>query len=353
MKIKLKDIIHPWYQPREDVDEEYLNELAESIKNDGLWTPIMVREVNGKFELIAGNNRIAAVEKLGWDSIEAKIIDVDEEIASVLAIKTNLLQKNLSEIEEAKAIKGIIDKFEITQTEIAEKLGKSTAWVSNRLSLVMKLSKKVRDALSSEKITPSHAVSLSILDEKDQDILLTLSLQNKWGIKELKEGINKFQNDTLYSIGYEGLNLDVFIAAIKETKIDILIDIRESVKSKMKPEFSGEILERECRKNDIKYVNKPELGVIYQIRRPYIEGYINHDAFRGWYEWHLKEENFDLEKFKKFIKSNGKCCFLCMERYPKPIKTQKHYCHRDLLIEKILNHKSKTVLDDFLNRIDL
>jgi len=353
MKIKIKDIVKPWYEPREELDENYVNELAESIKNDGLWNPIMVREINGKFELIAGKNRMEAVKKLGIDSIDAKIVDIDEEIASVLAIKTNFLQKNLTEIEEAKAIKKIIDKFGFNQTEIAEKLGKSPTWVANRLSLVMKLSKKVRDALSTEDISPTHAVSFSSLKEKDQDILLEYCIQNKWGVKELKEGIRKFQNDTLFSIGYEGLDLDGLIASLKDNNIDILIDIRDSVKSTRKPEFNGEIIERECKKNDIEYINKPELGVIYQIRRPYIEGYINHEAFRGWYDWHLDEQVFDFEEFKTFLKSSGKCCFLCMEKFPKPNKKQKHFCHRDLLIEKILNHNSENQLENFTKRQDL
>jgi len=353
MKIKIKDIIIPWYQPREDFDEDYINELAESIKNDGLWTPIMVREINGKFELISGNHRIEAIKKLGWDTIEAKIVDFDEDIASILAIKTNFLQKNLTELEEAKAIKKIIDKFGFNQSTIAEKLGKSPTWVANRLSLVMKLSKKVRDALSAEKITPTHAISFSALEENDQDVILEYCLQNKWGVNDLKENIKKFQNNILFSIGYEGLKLDNFIQKLKENKINLLIDIRDSVKSSMKPEFNGEILERECKKNEIKYLHKPEFGVIYQVRRPYIEGYINHDAFRGWYEWNLHSQELNLDDFKKFLKTNGKICFLCMEKYPKPNKNQKHFCHRDLLIEKILSHKSNMILDDFSKRIDL
>ena len=353
MKIKIEEIIIPWYQPREDLDEDYINEMAESIKNDGLWTPIMVREIAGKFELISGKNRIEAVKKLGWDTIEAKIVDVDEDMASIFAIKTNFLQKNLTELEEAKSIQKIIEKFGFNQSEIAEKLGKSPTWVANRLALVMKLSKNVRDALSAEKITPSHAVSFSSLSEKDQDVILKECIENKWSVVELKDNIKKYQNDTLYSIGYEGLDLDDFIQKLKETKIDLLIDIRDSAKSSMKPQFNGEILKRECKKNDIKYLHKPELGVIYQIRRPYIEGYINHDAFRGWYDWNLDDQKFDIGQFKQFLKENGKNCFLCMEKYPKPNKNQKHFCHRDLLIEKILNHQSNSILDNFSKRIDL
>ena len=353
MKIKIKDIILPWYQPRDELDEDYINELSKSIKNDGLWTPIMVREIDGKFELISGNNRLEAVKKLGLDTIEAKIVDLDEDMASVYAIKTNFLQKNLTELEEAKAIQRIIDKFGFNQSEIAEKLGKSPTWVANRLSLVMKLSKKVRDALSGEKITPTHAVIFSALNERDQDLFLEYCLKNKWGIRELKESIKNFQNNTLFSIGYEGLNLDNFIDKLKNNKIDLLIDIRDSIRSSHKPEFNGEIIERECKKNNIKYLHKPELGVIYQVRRPYIEGYFDHEAFRGWYDWNLEEQKFNIGEFKKFLKSKGNVCFMCMEQYPRPNKKQNYYCHRDLLIEKIINHEGDTIFYDFNKRIDL
>ncbi len=100
-------------------------------------------------------------------------------------------------------------------------------------------------------------------------------------------------------------------------------------------------------------MHKPELGIIYQIRSSYIEGYIDKEAFRGWHDWHLKEVDFDLYEFVKFIKNSGRCCLICMEEYAKPKKTQKYFCHRDFLTDIILNNDSEDFLLRFSKRKDL
>lgn len=133
----------------------------------------------------------------------------------------------------------------------------------------------------------------------------------------------------------------------------MLIDIRESGKSSNKPEFNSDILKREFNKIKINYIHKSEFGVIYEIRAPYLEGYISDDSFRGWYQWHLKEIGFNVEEFIKFCKDNGNCCLMCMEKYTKPNKSQTHYCHRDFLVEIILNQKPKDKLLAFEKRKDL
>lgn len=354
MKIKLNKIKFTWYDPREEIDEGYIDELAESIKTDGLWTPILVkRNADGIYDLISGRHRIKAVQKLGWDEIEANILDVDDTIASILAIKTNILQKNLTDIEEAKAIKRIIDKYDFTQSEIAKKLGKSQAWVSNRISLVLDVSQKVQNALKEEKISTSHAVLLSKLSKEEQDEFVEYVISKKLNINESKEALNKYQNKTIFTIGYQGKEIDEFIKILENNNVELLIDIRESGKSSNKVAFNSEILEREFKKTNIKYLHKPELGVIFEIREPYIEGYIDDKAFKGWYEWHLNNIEFDISNFIELLKKNGKCCLMCMEKYAKPNKTQKYHCHRDFLVEIILKAKLKDPLLIFDKRKDL
>jgi hypothetical protein len=95
------------------------------------------------------------------------------------------------------------------------------------------------------------------------------------------------------------------------------------------------------------------LGVIYQIRAPYITGYIDHQAFKGWYNWHLDDIKFNIDEFIKFLKNSGNCCLMCMEEYARPTASQKHYCHRELLVDIILNNKSNDPLLIFDNRVDL
>lgn len=354
MKIKLSKIKFAWYDPREEIDEDYINELAKSIKNDGLWHPIIVKRNNdGSYDLISGGHRIRAVQKLGWEEIEANVLDVEESTAALLSIKTNLLQRNLTDIEEARAIKKIIDEFGFTQSEIAEKLGKSQGWVSNRLSLILDVSEKVQNALKNDEISTTHAVLISKLSKKEQDEFLDIILKSNLSIIDAREAMNKYQNKTIFTIGYQGKSLDDMIEILQHNKIDLLIDIRKSGKSSNKPEFNSEILKREFNKIKINYIHKPELGVIYEIRAPYIEGYISDDSFKGWYQWHLKEVGFNAEKFIKFCKDNGNCCIMCMEEFSKPNRTQKHYCHRDFLVELILSHKPKDNLLLFEKRRDL
>lgn len=354
MKIKLSKIKFSKYDPREEFDEDYLNELAESIEQDGLWNPILVKNLsNGDYVLISGGHRLRAVQKIGWDEIEAKLLDVEDSIAAILSIKTNFLQKNLTDIEEGKAIKKIIDDFGYTQSDIAEKLGKSQPWVSNRLALILDVSKNIQEALKEEKISTTHAVLLSKLSKKDQDIFLEYILENDLNINDSRDALKKFQNKTIFTIGYQGKTLDTLIEILQENKINMLIDIRDSGKSSNKPEFNSEILKREFQKLKINYIHKPELGVIYQIRAPYIDGYISNDCFKGWYDWHLDNIDFNIEEFMKFLKDNGNCCLMCMEKFPKPNKVQKHLCHRNILTEKILNYKKKDPLLNFEKKIDL
>ncbi len=354
MKIKLDKLAFSKYDPREDLDEEYIDELAKSIKADGLWNPILVKRLNnGAYEVISGGHRLRAVKKLGWDEIEAKVLDIEDDIGAILSIKTNFLQKNLTDIEEAKAIKKIIDDFGYTQSEIAERLGKSQAWVSNRLALILDVSNKVQEALKEDKISTTHAVLISKLSKKDQDIFLEHILKNNLNINDSRDDIKKFQNKIIFTIGYQGKNLDRLIKILQENKINLLIDIRDSGKSSNKPEFNSEILKREFQKLKIDYIHKPELGVIYQIRAPYIEGYISDDAFKGWYNWHLNNIDFNMEEFIKLLKESGNCCLMCMEEFARPNKTQKYFCHRDLLTEKILKYKNSNSLLRFEERIDL
>ncbi|MFO8018995.1 MAG: ParB/RepB/Spo0J family partition protein [Promethearchaeia archaeon] len=136
MKIKVNKLKFSKYDPREEIDKEYIEELAKSIKKDGLWNPILVKRLsNGDYEVISGGHRLRAVRKLGWSEIESKVLDIEEDLGAIFSIKTNFLQKNLTDIEEAKAIKKIIDDFGYTQSEIAEKLGKKSSMGKQSFSI--------------------------------------------------------------------------------------------------------------------------------------------------------------------------------------------------------------------------
>ena len=95
-KIKIEKLKFPWYAPREEYDEEYLKELSESLGSLGLLDDIIVRRnTNGDYELIAGGQRVRAAKLLGWTEIDAKVLDVTEEDAAVLALESNVVRRNL------------------------------------------------------------------------------------------------------------------------------------------------------------------------------------------------------------------------------------------------------------------
>lgn len=360
MKIPISKIEVGRYTVREKLDEEHVKALAESLKEDGQWDPIIVRPKDGKYELIAGHYRLEAAKYLGWKEIEATVKDLSDEEADFLALKTNLMRKNMDEIEEAKIIKKIMDKYDLSQREIARKLGKSDTWVLRRLALVLKITDKVQNALREGKISAEHAALIARISEEmkedwkqKQNQFLQLILKNKWSRDETRVQLKRFLNDTIYTIGYQGRNLDDFIMLLKNNGIKYLIDVRYSNKSEKKPEFNGDILERELKRNGVEYVHMPQLGLPYLIQDPYKAGALSFECVKQWYRWYVYNQNgFDFEKFVDEIKSKGKTALMCMERYSKPTRDQKIHCHRDILADMILEIE-KDGIKLFENRIDL
>ena len=131
----LDDIIPNRFQPREVFDERPLKELAVSIKEHGVIQPIIVRKVNDKYEIIAGERRYKASALAGLTKIPAIIRDLDDKESSKVALLENLQRKNLNAIEEAKTYQKILEIDEMTQEELAKTMGKSQSAVANKLRL--------------------------------------------------------------------------------------------------------------------------------------------------------------------------------------------------------------------------
>jgi len=355
MKIKISKIKVGKYIIRDEVDLEHIREIRESFEIDGQWHPIIVRRYeNNSFDLIAGHCRLTAAKELGWEEIEATIKDLEDIDADVLSLKTNFMHTDLSPTEKGKVINKLITTYGVSQKELSIKLGISQAQISKFLTLALSLHKSVADALNSGKINYGVASVVGSLEINNQPKFLKTIIEKKISQPSKASSLKaKFLNSTIFTIGYQGKNLDDLIEILKENKIDLLIDIRDSGKSSNKPEFNTEILKREFKKININYIHKPELGVIYQVRAPYIEGYIDDTAFRGWYNWHLDNIGFNVEDFNEFLKNNGKSCLMCMEGYAKPNKNQKHHCHRDFLSYIILKNKSNDSVLLFERRFDL
>ena len=152
------------YQPRKNFDEEALNELASSIKEHGVFQPIIVKKSIKGYEIIAGERRFRASKLAGMQTIPAIVKDFSDEEMMQIALLENLQRENLTSIEEAKAYKSIIESMNITQDELAKKVGKSRSHITNILGL-LKLPASVQDMVLYNKLSMGHARVLSKLDE--------------------------------------------------------------------------------------------------------------------------------------------------------------------------------------------
>src|SRR5918998_1100809 len=156
------------YQPRTQMDEAALVELTSSIEASGLLQPIVVRPRNGKYELIAGERRWRAVQRLGWTKIAAVVRDVDDQTLLTLALIENLQRDDLSPIDEAAGYQRLSEEFQLPQAEIARLVGRDRSTVANLLRL-LKLPDEVKTLVQERKLSEGHARALlSVSDEAQQ-----------------------------------------------------------------------------------------------------------------------------------------------------------------------------------------
>jgi ParB family chromosome partitioning protein len=156
------------YQPRRDMHQEALEELAESIKAQGVLQPIVIRPISSdKYEIIAGERRWRATQLAGFDTIPAVIRDVSDEAAIAMALIENIQREDLNPIEEAVALKRLQDEFELTHQQVADAVGKSRTSVTNLLRLIA-LDSEVKKLLENGDIEMGHARSVLSLEPLQQ-----------------------------------------------------------------------------------------------------------------------------------------------------------------------------------------
>ncbi len=155
------------YQPRKTFNQEALDELAESIKNYGVFQPIIVKKSIKGYDLVAGERRLRASKLAGLTTIPAIIKEFSDSQMREIALLENLQRENLTAIELAWAYKGIIDSLHIKQEELAEKIGKSRSHVTNTLGL-LRLPNDVQDMILDNKISMGHARVLSKMEDENQ-----------------------------------------------------------------------------------------------------------------------------------------------------------------------------------------
>lgn len=152
------------FQPRTQLDEPALAELTASIEASGLLQPIVVRPRNGAYELIAGERRWRAVQRLGWRTVPAVVKDADDQTLLTLALIENLQRHDLSAIDEALGYQRLMEEFKVPQAEVARMVGRSRPAVANLLRL-LRLPDDVRALVHEGKLSEGHARALLALDD--------------------------------------------------------------------------------------------------------------------------------------------------------------------------------------------
>lgn len=336
MKVAISDIKTDVYDVREEVDEEHVEQIRDSLDEDGQWNPIIIRPgENGDYQLIAGHTRVRAAKNLGWEELEANVRNVDDTEAEKLALKTNLKRKGMSKLEEGKVVNSLMTEYELSQADVAKKLGKSKSWVSDRVKVALNLRPEVKGLVEEGELSYNLARVVTQVDEDLQyefaQLLIEQDVKNG---KEARRLATRFGNDTLFTVGYEGRDFSEFVNILSENDIDILIDVRASTSSNYKPEFNGDVLSDRLEEHDIDYRHVPDLGVKNLIRKPYKDGAIGHDCFRDWYDWWVTEESdVVLDELLYELEGEGTPAFMCIERHAIPSQDQEIYCHRHHLAE--------------------
>lgn len=165
--VKISELRSNPYQPRQVFNQEALQELADSIKEHGVFQPIIIKKSIKGYEIIAGERRVKASQMAGLEEIPAIIRDFTDEEMMEIALLENLQRENLNPIEESRAYKKLIEALNITQEELAKKLGKSRSYITNMIGL-QTLPGTIQDLISDNKMSMGHARVLSKLENENQ-----------------------------------------------------------------------------------------------------------------------------------------------------------------------------------------
>lgn len=196
LEIPLTNISVNPQQPRHVFDEDALQDLINSIKENGILQPLVVSEFDGgKFEIIAGERRFRSAKEIGLETVPAIVRSVSEQQKLELALIENIQRENLNAIEEAKGYKRLSDEFNLTHEEIAKKVGKSRSQITNIIRL-LDLPERVQDALTGGEITVGHAKVIASLEgEADQMELFKSIVRKNLNVRESERSVVKLKSN--------------------------------------------------------------------------------------------------------------------------------------------------------------
>lgn len=198
-QVSLADIERNPYQPRTVFDDEKLSELTISIQEVGVLQPILLREQNGRYELIAGERRWLAARRAGLSSIPAVVRRVQDVESFEQAIIENLHREDLNPIDEAVAYHRLMDEFSMTQQQVAERVGRSRPAVANALRL-LHLSSDIQRLIMDGALSAGHARCLAgVSDRKIQEKLVSRIVSEALSVRQLESIVNDLQDESNYT----------------------------------------------------------------------------------------------------------------------------------------------------------
>lgn len=193
-RVKLDRVRPCPLQPRKDFSPETLRELADSIKEQGIVQPLIVRERKGGFELIAGERRWRAAQLVGLAEVPVIVREADDRAVLEMALIENLQRENLNPIEEALGYAQLVSQFQLTQEEVAVKVGKSRAVVANAVRL-LRLSPAIQGYLRDGRLSVGHAkVILGLMDDRQQKLAVERIIKDALNVRQTEGLVAKLQN---------------------------------------------------------------------------------------------------------------------------------------------------------------
>ena len=224
-------------QPRKNFDDASLEELANSIKADGVIQPIVVRKVGDKYEIIAGERRFRASKLAGLEKVPIVVKNVSDRKARELALVENIQREDLNPIEEAISLKTLMEEYKLTQQELSDIVGKSRSYIANNLRL-LNLSDYIKEYLIRGELSPSQGRTLLSLEtEEERKKYLDKLLVKEVNIRDVEKKAKQSKNKTE----------DIFIKDICERLTEVL-DAKVKIHEKKK---GGQI--------EISYLNEADL----------------------------------------------------------------------------------------------
>lgn len=195
VEIPVSEIRPNPYQPRKEFDRKALDELAESIRIHGIFTPLLVRQSVSGYDLIAGERRLRAAKIAGLETVPAIVVEFTEEQMMEISILENVQREDLNPIEEANAYESLIKKLGYTQEKLAQRVGKSREYCANILRL-LKLPSEVQTLVTEKKLTMSHVRPLLGLKNEDQmyDVAMEI-LRKKMSVREVEQYVRKLNEE--------------------------------------------------------------------------------------------------------------------------------------------------------------